>query len=63
MVIASVTALEFSKVAFELYYKLEKNSGDKTILVAIAKTGMVCYDYGKKKIVPVPAEAIASLSA
>jgi acyl-CoA thioester hydrolase len=63
IVTASVTATEFSKVAFELYYKLEKTTGDKTTLVAIAKTGMVCYNYDKKKIVAVPEEAKATLNS
>ncbi|HEX6180315.1 MAG TPA: thioesterase family protein [Chitinophagaceae bacterium] len=54
VVIASVAAGAFSKVAFDLYYKLEKKSGDKLLLVAAAKTGMVCYDYNKKKTVSVP---------
>jgi acyl-CoA thioester hydrolase len=61
IVLASVAAGEFSKAGFEFYYKLEKESGGKTLLVAIAKTGMVCYDYGKKKIVAVPQEVIQSL--
>ncbi|HYM95360.1 MAG TPA: thioesterase family protein [Chitinophagaceae bacterium] len=53
---ASVTAGEFTKAGFELFYKLEKETAGKKILVAIAKTGMVCYDYAKKKIVAVPEE-------
>ena len=61
LVIVSVTATDFSKVSFDIYYKLEKVLGqaqdDKKILVAIAKTGMVCYDYKNKKIVAVPEEA------
>ena len=56
-VIASVIAGEFTNVSFEIFYRLEKAQDDKKILVAIAKTGMVCYDYGKKKIVAVPEEA------
>src|ERR1044071_4847522 len=56
VIIASVTASEFSKVAFGIYYKLEKQINDKKILIAIAKTGMVCYDYVNKKIVQVPQE-------
>lgn len=56
-VIASVAAGEFSKVGFELYYRLEKQAGEQRLLVAAAKTGMVCYDYDRKKIAPVPEEA------
>ena len=63
VIIASVTASEFSKVAFGIYYKLEKQINDKIILIAIAKTGMVCYDYVNKKIVQVPQEVKDKLSA
>jgi acyl-CoA thioester hydrolase len=51
---AFVTATEFSRAGFNFYYKLMK---DDTI-VAVAKTGMVCYDYEKKKVVSVPAAAV-----
>lgn len=61
IVIASVIATEFSKFGFDIYYKLEKAPGDKKVLVAAAKTGMVCYDYAKKKIVSIPEEAIDKL--
>lgn len=65
VVIASVSAGEFNKVSFDLYYKLEKvlrqAQDDKRVLVAAAKTGMVCYDYEKKKIVAVPEKAIGKL--
>jgi acyl-CoA thioester hydrolase len=54
--IASVAAGEISKIGFELVYKLEKEVDGKKILVAKAKTGMICYDYEKKKIVAVPEE-------
>ena len=60
-VTVSVAASDFSKVAFDLYYKLEKKQADATQLVAVAKTGMVCYDYDKKKVTAVPAEVIANL--
>lgn len=62
VVIASVAVSGFSKVSFDLYYKLEKETNGKKILAAIAKTGMVCYDYKKKKIVTVPEEAKQRLS-
>ncbi len=53
-VTAHVAAGDFSKISFDLYYKLEKEVNGKHIIVATAKTGMVCYDYVQKKIVPVP---------
>lgn len=47
----SVAATEFTKISFELYYKLEKITGEP---VAFAKTGMICFDYAKKKVVAIP---------
>lgn len=58
---ASVVAGEFSKVRFEIFYKLEKETLEKNILVANAKTGMVCYDYESKKIVALPGVIIEKL--
>ncbi len=60
-VIASVVAGDLTKISFDLYYKLEKKSGDSTQLVAVAKTGMVCYDYGKKKVAAIPMEVVDKL--
>lgn len=60
---ASVAASDFSRVGFELYYKLEKKSGDKMIPVAFARTGMICYDYTAKKIVSIPKEVCTKLLA
>lgn len=61
-IIASVVADEFSKFSFEVYYKLEKETNEKRILVVIAKTGMVCYDYSARKIAGVPEEIRKKLS-
>jgi acyl-CoA thioester hydrolase len=58
---ASVAASEFSRVGFELYYKLEKQSGQKWVPVSFARTGMICYDYTLKKIVSVPKEVCTKL--
>ena len=58
---ASVAASEFSRVGFELYYKLEKQSGQKWIPVSFARTAMICYDYTLKKIVSVPKEVCTKL--
>jgi acyl-CoA thioesterase FadM len=58
---ASVAAAEFSKVGFDLYYKLEKQTGEKWVSVTHARTGMVCYDYSLKKITAVPKEVCSKL--
>ena len=46
----SITSGYVSKVAFDLFYKLEKSSGEKNVVVALAKSGMVCYNYQLKKV-------------
>jgi acyl-CoA thioesterase FadM len=59
---ASVTVTEFSKVAFEIFYKLEKEKDGKLVPVAFAKTGMVCFDYVSRKITGVPESAKRKLA-
>lgn len=61
-IIASIAAGEFSRSSFEVYYKLQKEKSHQRILVAIAKTGMVCYDYSSKKIAVIPEEVKSKLS-
>lgn len=55
--LAYVAAGNFSRIGFELYYKLEKITATGKSTVALARTGMICYDYTQKKIVAVPEEA------
>jgi len=45
---------EISRVGFELYYRLYTKRDHETILLANAKTGMVCYDYDTKKVAVIP---------
>ena len=59
----SVKADEFSRVGFELFYKIEKKSGDRLVTAVLAKTEMICYDYVLKKIVPLPESVRKKLSA
>jgi len=58
---AAIAASEFSRVGFDLYYKLEKQVGEKWIPVVLARTGMVCYNYAAKKVVSVPTEICTRL--
>src|SRR4249919_418142 len=43
-----------SSVSFELFYQLSAKRNNENVLLANAKTGMVCYDYASKKVVPIP---------
>lgn len=58
----SVAAGEFSKISFELFYKMETEREGKNILIAKAKTGMVCYDYKARKVTAVPEKFITAAS-
>lgn len=60
IITASVTAGAVSSIGFDLIYKLETarpGSDGQDIVVALAQTSMICYDYSRKKISPVPEEA------
>ena len=54
---AEVTVSNITKVSFDLFYRLSKTTEKQNVIVAIAKTGMVCYDYGKKKVTAIPEAA------
>lgn len=49
-----MVAGNLTRAGFDIFYKLIKKPDQ---LVAIAKTGMVCYDYKLKKVVSIPPEA------
>lgn len=50
----SIAVEEVQKISFEIYYEITTTRGDKKILIANAKTGMVCYDYTAKKVAALP---------
>jgi acyl-CoA thioester hydrolase len=60
-VTAFITATDFSGVGFDLYYKLVKEPNET--IVALAKTGMICYNYDDRKVVRMPGKAKDKLSA
>jgi acyl-CoA thioester hydrolase len=53
-----VAAGEPSKSSFRLFYRLTRPSDNKKI--ALAETGMVCFDYKAKKIISLP-KAVANI--
>jgi YbgC/YbaW family acyl-CoA thioester hydrolase len=58
----SLRAVDFSRVGFDLLYKIEKKSEEKLIVTATAKTAMTCFDYRLKKIVKLPESVSKKLS-
>jgi len=45
---------EISKVGFELYYEMITQRKGNAVMLAKAKTGMVCYDYNLKRMTNLP---------
>jgi acyl-CoA thioesterase FadM len=50
-----IFAGEISRVSFELLYEISTKRKEISMVVALAKTGMVCYNYQIKKVESVPA--------
>lgn len=53
---AQVTVTGITRVTFDLVYRLATEKDGKIIDIAHAKTGMVCFDYERKKPVAIPEE-------
>ena len=60
---AYVSAGEFTRVGFDLYYELLVEKEGKEVTIAAAKTGMVCFNYTTRKVSAVPQEAIDKMKA
>lgn len=52
----SVSVSNLTRAGFDMIYLLEKMKDASTIVVAIVRTGMVCYDYEKRKVLSIPEE-------
>lgn len=50
-----IFSADISKVSFDLLYKISTTRNEKPLVVANAKTTMVCFNYSTKKVVSVPA--------
>jgi acyl-CoA thioester hydrolase len=57
----NISAGDITRVGFDLYYQLFTKRDTENILLAKAKTGMVCYDYEAKKVAPIPEKLKAIL--
>jgi acyl-CoA thioester hydrolase len=55
-------AADITRVGFDLYYQLFAKRNDENILLANAKTGMVCFDYDKRKVAAIPEKLLAILN-
>jgi acyl-CoA thioester hydrolase len=50
-----ISAGEISKASFDLFYQLTTERNNVVVLLAKAKTGMVCFDYKSRKVATLPA--------
>lgn len=57
-----VTAADFDKLGFDLYYQVLIINNGEEVLAVRAKTGMMLYDYDAKKKVSLTDEIISKLS-
>jgi YbgC/YbaW family acyl-CoA thioester hydrolase len=62
VIIVRIGAGEISKVSFELIYELSCTRNEKTIVIAQAKTTMVCFDYEIKKVTAMPGKLLQILT-
>ena len=62
LLIIEIAIGEISKAGFELYYIIYVNRNANNILIAKAKTGMVCYNYEEKKVRELPEKFVELLS-
>jgi acyl-CoA thioester hydrolase len=56
---ASVAIADISKIGFDLIYKLEVEDESGSFTTALAKTGMICFDYKAKKITSIPEKIVS----
>lgn len=61
VLIVSLATDAISRVAFDVYYLIEKKSEGEAPLVANARTGMVCFNYDTKKVVSMTPEFKSNL--
>lgn len=54
-----VATHDFSKYGFDFVYRV---TSQEPKLIALAKTGMLCFDYSTRKVVSLPAEVVNRLN-
>jgi acyl-CoA thioester hydrolase len=52
-----MAAHDFNRLGFDFVYRLEVIRNEKTVVAALAKTGMICFDYTLKKPAALPEAA------
>jgi acyl-CoA thioester hydrolase len=60
VILAEIEPYDLSRVGFDLYYRLSTQSGNRA--VAWAKTGIICFDYSRRKVSGLPEEVRIKMS-
>ncbi len=50
----SISVTNISRAGFDMVYLLQALRPGSVVTIAIVRTGMVCFDYGRKKVVSIP---------
>ena len=61
VLVVELAVADFNKYGFDMLYRISNKSTGKE--VARGKTGIVCFDYAKKKVASVPESLIQKLNA
>lgn len=59
ILVIHVGVLDITRFGFDMIYRVVNKSNGKD--VAVAKTGIVCFDYGKRKVAPMPVSLLEHL--
>jgi len=60
IIIVEIAVTDITGVGCDIVYRLTDKEAKK--IIALVKTGIVFYDYGKKKIISIPAKFITTLA-
>ena len=60
--LVSISPEAISRMGFDLIYKMEKKTGVEQVTTVLAKTALICFDYGLKKVVALPESVRRKLS-
>jgi acyl-CoA thioester hydrolase len=61
VLVVEIGAMEFNKYGFDMIYRLTNKATGKE--VARGKTGIVCFDYNKRKVASIPEVLLSKLKA
>jgi YbgC/YbaW family acyl-CoA thioester hydrolase len=59
VLIIRIAVADFNKYGFDMFYIIENKTSGKN--VAIGKTGIVCFDYEKRKIATIPGRLLTQI--